>query len=89
MHKKLLLVALLMISFFDLLAQCPMCGESARTSLSQGNTSALGLNTGILMLLAGPYLIVIAGGYIWYRNRKKARALEAQNIKQSSIDFQE
>lgn len=54
-----------------------MCGEAARTSLKEGNNTAKGINSGIGYLLAGPYLLIFAGGIIWYRARKKAKRAQA------------
>lgn len=85
MIKQFVLFCFLFLMCLAAFAQCPMCGEAARTSLNQGNNTALGLNTGILMLLAGPYLLVMAGGYIWYRNRKKAKAIEAENLNHTNL----
>lgn len=62
------------------LAQCPMCGEAARTSLKEGNTTAKGLNAGILYLLLGPYLMVMTGAILWYRKRKKAKKALAEGL---------
>jgi len=53
-------------------AQCPMCRMSAESNLENGGTEGRGLNTGILYMLAMPYLLVGALGYIWWRNRRKA-----------------
>lgn len=53
------------------LAQCPMCRMSAESNLENGGTEGRGLNTGILYMLAAPYLLVGAIGYIWWRNRRK------------------
>ncbi len=52
-------------------AQCPMCRLSAETNLKNGGTEGKGLNTGILYMLAMPYLLVGTIGYIWWRNRKQ------------------
>ncbi len=52
-------------------AQCPMCRMSAESNLENGGTEGRGLNTGILYMLAAPYLLVGAIGYIWWRNRRK------------------
>jgi hypothetical protein len=41
---------------------------------SIGNT----INTGILYMLAMPYLLVGTLGYIWYKNKKKMEAIENQ-----------
>lgn len=55
----------------DLLAQCPMCRMSAESNLEHGGTMGKGLNSGILYMLAIPYLLVACLGIIWYKNRKK------------------
>lgn len=59
-------------------AQCPMCRtnvEKARKAKEDGEMGAKtvgsGLNTGILYLLATPYLFGLAMGTYWYYNRKK------------------
>jgi hypothetical protein len=52
-------------------AQCPMCRMSAESNLKNGGTEGKGLNSGILYMLATPYLIVGLIGFTWYRNRKK------------------
>jgi hypothetical protein len=70
------MVALLLIVFStDVWAQCPMCRMSAESNLENGGTAGKGLNAGILYMLATPYLIVGALGFIWWRNRKKSKAL--------------
>lgn len=56
-------------------AQCPMCRMSAESNLKAGGSHGKGLNTGILMLLSLPYVMVGGIGYIWYRNRKKHNEL--------------
>ena len=57
-------------------AQCPMCRMSAESNLKHGGSSGKGLNTGILYMLAAPYLLVGVLGFIWYRNRKREAELE-------------
>ncbi len=52
-------------------AQCPMCRMSAESNLENGGSEGRGLNSGILYMLAMPYLLVGAIGYIWWRNRRK------------------
>ena len=52
-------------------AQCPMCRMSAESNLKNGGTEGKGLNNGILYMLATPYLLVGAIGYVWWRNRRK------------------
>ncbi len=81
MKNKLFLIATILVFatlFFTAAhAQCPMCGEAARTSLKEGNTTAIGLNAGILYLLLGPYVLLSAGGVMWWRHRKKVQRLMA------------
>jgi len=43
---------------------------AAESNLDHGGSAGKGLNTGILYMLAMPYLMVTVIGYIWYRNRK-------------------
>ena len=48
--------------------QCAMC----KAVVESGNADmAEGLNTGIIYLMAFPYLIVAVSGYLLYRNWKK------------------
>jgi hypothetical protein len=58
-------------------AQCPMCRMSAESNLANGGSEGRGLNTGILYMLATPYLLVGTLGYIWWRNRRKSKEEEA------------
>lgn len=52
-------------------AQCPMCRMSAESNLKNGGTAGKGLNNGILYMLATPYLLIGAVGYVWWRNRRR------------------
>lgn len=61
-------------------AQCPMCRMSAESNLANGGTDGLGLNAGILYMLAMPYLLVGAIGFWWWRNRKHQRATTEAEI---------
>ena len=54
-------------------AQCPMCRIAAETNLEGGGTAGKGLNSGILYMLATPYLAVGLIGFVWWRNRKKEK----------------
>jgi hypothetical protein len=66
----LLLVAVLFLAI-PVLAQCPMCRATAESSLKEGATYALGLNKGILYLLAFPYILCSGIFLLWYRNYRK------------------
>lgn len=52
-------------------AQCAMCTLNADNSTQNGNTEGNGLNSGILYLLAAPYIAVAAVGFIWYKKYKR------------------
>lgn len=53
-------------------AQCAMCRTQLENNVSNGEAGiAAGINTGILYLLAMPYLIAIVLGYFWYKSSRK------------------
>ena len=55
-------------------AQCAMCRSTLENNYSNGNPGiASGINTGILYLLAMPYLAIMILGYLWYKSSKNAR----------------
>lgn len=58
----------------DVYGQCAMCRSTLENNYSNGNPGiAAGINTGILYLLAMPYLAVIVIGYFWYKSSKHAQ----------------
>lgn len=74
--KKAILVGAFMMAGLanDLYAQCAMCRSTLENNYSNGNPGiAAGINTGILYLLAMPYLAVIVIGYFWYKSSKNAQ----------------
>ena len=74
--KKLLFLSLLLTMLFissGAFAQCSMCRRVTETNVhSGGNKVGKKLNSGILYLLAVPYLIGAVGAFSWYRNRNKS-----------------
>lgn len=63
-------------------AQCSMCSLNAENSVQNGNTEGNGLNSGILYLLAAPYLAVACVGFIWYKKyRRKNVSVHMKNSK--------
>ena len=75
--RKVLLIAFVMILagvFSEVYAQCPMCRSAVESAMqNEDNTVGVGLNKGILYLLASPYLIVAFVGGSWYRKNRKAK----------------
>ncbi|MBX3102020.1 MAG: hypothetical protein KF690_05890 [Bacteroidetes bacterium] len=56
-------------------AQCPMCKSNVESAQkNDAKRVGTGLNTGILFLMATPYLLVLTGGFLWYRHRRRLRA---------------
>lgn len=79
---KIVFVFLLFFAFMtiadDALAQCPMCKAQVESGLKDGKTTVgLGLNDGILYLLAAPYVLMGFIGFSWYKSRKKKYTEEA------------
>ena len=70
LRGSLLAIALVLIASIDALAQCPMCRMSLESNLKNGGTAGQGMNAGILLLLATPYLLVGSIAFVWYRNKK-------------------
>jgi hypothetical protein len=62
----LLFVILFIVVTSDTFAQCPMCKASASHS-----EYAKSLNTGILYLLAFPFVTLGAVALIWMKNKEK------------------
>ena len=68
----LMLTLLLALSApLSLEAQCPMCKMAAESNLEEGGSAGKGLNKGILLMFAMPYVLVGTIGFIWYKNRRK------------------
>ncbi len=61
----------------DLEAQCAMCKAAAESNLQGGGTDGLGLNNGILYMLATPYLLIAGIIFMYWRNRRRDRVEEA------------
>jgi hypothetical protein len=73
MKSRIFICALILVFLFfkvDLYSQCPMCKMAAESNMKGGGMAGQGLNTGILYLLALPYLVVTVLAYKWWRSRK-------------------
>lgn len=73
--KKLLAIlfiyTLVIINSNTVKAQCAMCSANAEMGVKEGNTQSKGLNTGVLYLLAIPFLLAGGVGVLWYTNFRK------------------
>ena len=68
MNRKILLIGLIFLSF-ETNAQCAMC----RAVVEQGGEEvAEGINSGIVYLMAFPYLLIAVAMFLFYRNWKKS-----------------
>ncbi|TAE35708.1 MAG: hypothetical protein EAY66_08315 [Sphingobacteriales bacterium] len=63
--------ALILLSATASQAQCPMCKASVESNLKDGGNTGKGLNSGIMYLLAAPYLAMAGIGFLWYKKFKK------------------
>lgn len=74
MKRKTFFLVLLFILFqVCSFAQCAMCRTSAESDLKSGGSIAKGLNSGILYLMAIPYLILMLGGYFFFKRTIDAK----------------
>ncbi len=80
MKAKLFIALLFTLTCIVLEAQCPMCRMSVESNMQNGSGQSIGstINTGILYMLAMPYLLVGTLGYIWYKNKRKLEEIENQ-----------
>jgi hypothetical protein len=53
-------------------AQCAMCTINAEQGVKNGNTQAKGINSGVLYLMAIPYLMIGALGVLWYKKYRSS-----------------
>jgi hypothetical protein len=78
----LFVFGLMLVGVKPVKAQCAQCGATVESNSKNGGTAANGLNKGILYLLAAPYIVVGAAGFIWYRKyRRKNVNLDISNKK--------
>ena len=69
--KLFLFVMFSLLLSVDIQAQCAMCKAAVEANLKAGDNIGSGLNTGILYLMAMPYIAVILFGFFWYKQHKK------------------
>lgn len=69
--RALLAIILAVLGLNNAIAQCPMCKTAVTSNLeNDASNVGLGLNGGILYLLAAPYLLVGFLIFMWLRHRR-------------------
>lgn len=68
--KAIVIVIFLLLVSVDTQAQCAMCRAVLESEASQ--TSARGINDGIMYLMIFPYLLIGGVAYFIWRTRKKS-----------------
>ena len=73
MSNKIYYTMFFLFSFFSKsgFSQCAMCKAAVEANLESGGTKGIGINDGILYLMAMPYLIILIFGLFWYFQNKK------------------
>jgi len=78
----LIVFGLMVISIKPAKAQCAQCAATVESNMKSGDTTANGLNKGILFLLVAPYLAVAAVGFLWYKKyRRKNVSMDIRDEK--------
>ena len=70
--KKFTLSLIAILSVVAVNAQCSMCVATIESN--QESMVGSGLNSGILFLMAMPYILMGTVGFIWYRSYKVKQA---------------
>ena len=73
MLKKLSFLFLLFISSFQSFSQCAMCKSVVESNIEGGSSVGVGLNDGILFLMAMPYLALLIIVFAWIRYNKASK----------------
>ena len=71
MKRKIMYTLILIIVFVQSNAQCAMC--RAVLESEEGQSTAEGVNDGIVYLMAIPYILIAAIGYIIYKSFNKSK----------------
>ena len=84
----LVLAALLLLCTISASAQCSVCRTSLESDLKNGGSIATGLNTGILYLMAVPYIILMIGGYFAFKKPidAKVKAWKKKHFPSKQVD---
>lgn len=70
--KKIILFGIIGIVFQSgLFAQCSACKATVESQIQNGSMTPNGINDGILYLMIIPYVLMLAVGYVVYKNYRK------------------
>ena len=69
----ILLAALIFVVTLPADAQCAMCTKAAMDGIKDGNTTSMGINDAILVLLAMPYILAGSIAAMWFYKRRQAK----------------
>ena len=73
-NNILLFIAIIALLFtINVNGQCAMCKAVVETNLESGDTKGMGLNNGILYLMAIPYIAAIVFAILYYIQSKKSK----------------
>ena len=74
MKNNIILFIIIVVLFItmDVNGQCAMCKAVVETNLESGDTKGLGLNNGILYLMAIPYIAALVFAILYYIQNKKS-----------------
>ncbi|MAM05032.1 MAG: hypothetical protein CMD06_03635 [Flavobacteriales bacterium] len=70
MKKYIIALIVVLLINFDLMAQCSMCKAVVEANIESGSTHGLGLNQGILYLMAMPYIAVTVFGIFYFLQKR-------------------
>lgn len=70
---------MLTLSTVSASAQCAMCKQSVESNINQKGAIGKELNTGILYLMAIPYIILMVGGYFFFKKQIDAKVIAWRN----------
>jgi len=69
--KAISLIIFFVACFQQSYSQCAMCKAVVESNLESGGSVGAGLNSGILYLMATPYIVMLIFGAAWYLQKKK------------------
>ena len=76
MKKVIIILSIIFITAFVSNISYAQCSICSKTVMQMGTKPAEGFNTGIIYLMAIPYLAVGVIGYKWYKSNKNTEEQE-------------